>query len=136
MCEQGLLRAIGMRAPHTFAEQWAAGDGPGAAEAVRFLRLFHAIWPDAVTTRYNLLSPLYAEDETDIFAFARRHGAGVLSNQALGQGLLLGHHHPDTPPTFSRGDHRTADPRFGAESLRELWDLMAPDPRPVRRQPH
>jgi aryl-alcohol dehydrogenase-like predicted oxidoreductase len=124
--EQGLVRAIGMRAPHTFAEQWAAGDGLGAAEAVRFLHLFQAIRPDVVTVRYNLLSPLYAEDETDIFAFARRHGVGVLIKQALGQGLLIGQHHPDMPPTFSGGDHRTADPRFGAEPLRELWDLMAP----------
>lgn len=27
---------------------------------------------------------------------------------------------------FSSGDHRTGAPRFGAEFLRELWDLMAP----------
>lgn len=124
--EQGLIRAIGMRAPHTFAEQWTAGDGPGAAEAARFLHLFGAIRPDVVTVRYNLLSPLCTEDETDIFTFARRHGAGVLIKQALGQGLLLGHHHPDTPPTFTAWDHRTADPRFGAECLRTLRDRMAP----------
>jgi aryl-alcohol dehydrogenase-like predicted oxidoreductase len=124
--EQGLIRAIGMRAPHTFVEERAAGDGPGAAEAARFLHLFGAIRPDVVTARYNLLSPLYVEGETDIFTFARHHGTGVLIKQALGQGLLLGSYHPDAPPTFSDSDHRTRDPRFDAASLRRLWDLMAP----------
>jgi len=124
--ERGLVRAIGMRAPHTFAEQWVTGDGPIAAKAARFLHLFRAIRPSVLTARYNLLSPHYAEDETDIFAFARHHGVGVLIKQVLGQGLLLGCHHPDTPTTFSGGDHRTVDPRFDAESLREMWNLMAP----------
>lgn len=124
--QEGLVRAIGMRAPHTFAEEWAAGDGPGVAQAARFLYLFDAIRPDVVTARYNLLSPLYAGGETDIFAFARRYGTGVLIKQALGQGLLLGSHHPDTPPTFSDGDHRTTDPQFRPEALRMLRDLMDP----------
>jgi len=124
--QEGLVRAIGTRAPHTFAEEWVAGDGPDAAQAARFLRLFDAIRPDVVTARYNLLSPLYAGGETDIFAFARRHGVGVLIKQALGQGLLLGSHHPHMPSTFSGGDHRTTDPQFRPEVLRVLRDLMAP----------
>lgn len=124
--DKGLIRTIGMRAPHTFAEQWASGDGPNAAEAVRFLQLFHAIQPNVVTARYNLLSPLYAVGETDIFAFARQRNVGVLIKQILGQGLLLDRHRPDTPPTFSTADHRSRDPRFTAESLRLLRDRMAP----------
>lgn len=63
---QGLINAVGMRAPHVFAEEWAAGDGPNAAQTARFLRLFRTIRPDVVTARYNLLSPLYGEGETDI----------------------------------------------------------------------
>lgn len=125
-CEQGLVRAIGMRAPHTFAEEWADGDGSVAADAARFLHLFQAIQPDVLTARYNLLSPLYAEGETDIFAFARRHGVGVLIKQALGQGLLLGSHRPDAPPTFSASDHRAADPRFSPQALTQLVARLAP----------
>lgn len=48
-----------------------------------------AVRPDVVTARYNLLSPLYGDGETDIFAFAARHGIGVIVKQVLGQGLLL-----------------------------------------------
>jgi 1-deoxyxylulose-5-phosphate synthase len=124
--EQGLIRAIGMRAPHVFAEQWAEGDGPRAAGTARWLHLFRTIQPDVVTVRYNLLSPLYGDGETDIFAFARRHGAGVLIKQALGQGRLLGSNRPGAPAAFSAGDHRTADPAFTQDALRELDARLAP----------
>jgi aryl-alcohol dehydrogenase-like predicted oxidoreductase len=124
--EQGLIRGVGMRAPHVFAEQWASGDGPKAAAAARWLHLFEAIRPEVVTTRYNLLSPLYSTDETDIFAFARRHGVGVLIKQALAQGLLLDSHRPDASPAFSPGDHRIADPAFSLEARRRLDVRLAP----------
>ncbi|ORT46794.1 aldo/keto reductase, partial [Frankia sp. KB5] len=124
--EQGLIRGIGMRAPHAFAEQWASGDGPNVAATARWLRLFETIRPDVVTVRYNLLSPLYAADDTDIFIFARRHGVGVLIKQVLGQGLLLGSHGLDTSLTFSPGDHRTADPAFTPEARRRLAARLAP----------
>lgn len=81
--EQGLIRAIGMRAPHTFAEQWATGTDQRAVQTARWLRRFHTIRPDVVTVRYNLFSPPYHAQETDIFDFARRHQVGVLIKQAL-----------------------------------------------------
>lgn len=62
-----------------------------------------------MTARYNLLSPRYIEDETDIFTFARHHGTGVLIKQALGQGLLL--RHVSWRPTAPGGD---AGPSTGA----------------------
>lgn len=123
---QGLIRAIGIRAPHTFAEQWASGDGPNAAETIRWLHLFQTIRPNVVTTRYNLLSPLYGDDETDIFDFTRRHGVGVLIKQVLGQGLLLDRHHPDAPPTFNTTDHRCQDPQFREDALALLRLRLAP----------
>lgn len=123
---QGVIRAIGMRAPHTFAEHWADGDGPQAREAVRFLELFHQIRPDVLTARYNLLSPLYHPDESDIFTFAHRHNVGILTKQALGQGLLLGTHRADDPPTFSHADHRAHDPKFTPDALRTLANRLAP----------
>jgi aryl-alcohol dehydrogenase-like predicted oxidoreductase len=122
---QGLIRAVGMRAPHTFAEQWATSDHPQAAEAARFLHLFHTIRPDVVTARYNLLSPHYAEGVTDIFALARRHGVGVIVKQALAQGLLL-KPHPDAPRVFSAADHRTRDPDFQPAALAALRQRLAP----------
>jgi aryl-alcohol dehydrogenase-like predicted oxidoreductase len=70
--EQGMIRAVGMRAPHTFAQEWAAGGDPRSAAITRWLHLFDQVQPDVVTVRYNLLSPLYTAQETDIFAFARR----------------------------------------------------------------
>ncbi|MGH3778148.1 MAG: aldo/keto reductase [Pseudonocardiaceae bacterium] len=122
---QGLIRAVGIRAPHIFAEEWAASNGANAAETARFLRLFHTIHPEVVTARYNLLSPLYGHDETDIFAFTRRHGAGVIIKQALRQGLLV---KPDlyALPTFSAADHRSRDPEFHHHALTALRQRLAP----------
>ncbi|WP_274522883.1 aldo/keto reductase [Saccharothrix sp. ALI-22-I] len=124
--DQGLIRAVGMRAPHTFAEQWADHDEPESTETGRFLRLFHTVRPDVFTARYNLLSPLYSPDQTDIFAFARRHRVGVLIKQALGQGLLIGTHNARDPRRFSDTDHRRGDPRFAPDGLRRLADRLAP----------
>lgn len=121
----GLVHAVGMRAPNEFAAQWAvepdAHQGPKAA---RFLDLFERIRPDVLTVRHNLLSPLYRPEETDVFAFARRHGVGVLLKQVLGQGLLVNAHHPASPPVFPSEDHRHADPRFSGTALRTLHHAL------------
>ncbi|TLP63891.1 aldo/keto reductase [Microbispora triticiradicis] len=108
---QGLITAIGMRAPHAFAVQWAHGPST-CLSAQRFLTLFERIRPQVLTARYNLLSPPYAPGETDIFDFARRHNVGVIIKQALAQGLLTGRHLPTLPRSFSDHDHRSTDPAF------------------------
>jgi 1-deoxyxylulose-5-phosphate synthase len=123
--EQGLVRGIGMRAPHTFALQWASSDRPEAAATARWLRLFDAIAPDVVTVRYNLLSPVYHRQETDIFEFARQRGVGVLIKQALGQGTLL-RRHTGVAPAFSGEDHRSRDPLFRPATLADLYARLAP----------
>lgn len=122
---QGRIRAVGIRAPHVFAEEWATGQGPRAKQAARFLHLCQAIEPEVVTVRYNLLSPLYRDDETDIFAFAGRHDIGVIVKQALGQGLLI---KPDAweSPTYSASDHRSRDPEFQSHTLTGLRQRLAP----------
>lgn len=122
--EQGLVRAIGMRAPHTFAEQWATGTDQRAARTARWLNLFHHVRPNVVTVRYSLLSPLYFAEETDIFDFACRHRVGVLIKQALGQGLLL--RDPTVPArAFSAADHRSRDPQFQPAALATLDRQLA-----------
>jgi aryl-alcohol dehydrogenase-like predicted oxidoreductase len=125
--EHGLVRAVGMRAPHTFAVEWANGptDDRRTHEAARFLHLYEEIRPDVLTVRYNLLSPLYAPDETDVFDFAAAQGVGIIIKQALGQGVLLGTHSPDRPRAFSHGDHRRQDPMFTPKALREVHDGLA-----------
>lgn len=141
--EQGLIRAIGMRAPHTFAEQWTTGDNAQddarAARTTRWLHLFDQIQPNVVTVRYNLLSPFYTAQETDIFAFARRHQVGVLIKQALSQGLLL--RDPASPaPVFGPADHRSRDPQFRTtvlaaldRALSALRDRYGTDPANLAR---
>ncbi|MGH3808295.1 MAG: hypothetical protein ACRDRU_17065 [Pseudonocardiaceae bacterium] len=90
-----------MRAPHVFAEQWADGTDHQTAQTRRWLHLFHAVRPDVVTVRYNLLSPLYRPQETDIFDFT----------------LLRD---PTTPPrVFSPDDHRSRDPQFHPTAIAE-----------------
>lgn len=123
---QGLIRAIGIRAPHTFAEEWAGENSTRGAVTRRWLHLFHTIHPEVLAVRYNLLSPLYTDSETDIFTFTRRHGAGMLIKQALGQGLLIKPNHTDLPSLFNPGDHRTTDPLFTPENQRRLHARLAP----------
>ncbi|MER7043876.1 aldo/keto reductase [Streptomyces jumonjinensis] len=109
--EEGLIRAVGIRAPHRFAAEWATDpDHPHAAEARRFLALYAAVRPDAITVRHNLMTPLYRPDETDVLALARRDGVGVLLKQTLGQGLLLGTYRNRTEQGFSSADHRSRKP--------------------------
>lgn len=122
----GIIGAIGMRAPHVFAQQWADGDGPHAAQTARFLSLFQEIAPDVVQARFNLLSPLYDPDETNIFDFARLHDIGVLIKQALGQGVLLDGYDPSRPPAFSHTDHRSTDPAFTQEALQAAAAKLGP----------
>lgn len=126
--EHGLVRAVGMRAPHTFAIEWVnlPTYDHRAHEAARFLDLYEEIRPDVLTVRYNLLSPLYAPDETDVFDLAASQGVGVIIKQALGQGVLLGSHRPDRPRVFGHGDHRRQDPMFTPETLREIHNGLAP----------
>ncbi len=122
---QGRIRAIGLRAPHAFAEQWASVDWPETAHTARWLQLFDAIRPDVLSVRYNLLSPLYGSEETDIFDFARQRGVAVLIKQALGQGTLL--RTSGTPVrTFGPADHRSRDPQFDPSGLADQDMRLAP----------
>jgi aryl-alcohol dehydrogenase-like predicted oxidoreductase len=124
--EQGLIGAIGMRAPHEFATQWAENNHPGSGSTCRWLELFNRIRPDVVSARYNLLSPLYRPEETDIFAFAKAQGVGVLVRQALGQGLLVQHQEPNTLRRYGPMDHRSTDPAFRPENVAALHARLAP----------
>lgn len=123
--EDKAIGAIGMRAPHDFAVEWASpGGSRWSRQAHRFLHLFNTIKPDILTVRHNLLSHQYRPGETDIFTFARECGVGVLIKQALGQGTLLRTHHPHKPRTFSEADHRSADPMFRPEILEVIDTCM------------
>jgi aryl-alcohol dehydrogenase-like predicted oxidoreductase len=135
--EQGRIRAVGMRAPHRFALERASDPRhPLATETRRFLHLFRSVRPDVLTVRHNLMCPLYGPGETDIFAFARREGVGVLVKQTLGQGLLLGARRPGG---FSVGDHRSRKPvepglaRAIAAAVKEIRQRFGTDRRDLAR---
>ena len=123
--DAGQVRAIGIRAPHTFAVEWATTERPEAAATTRWLRLVQAVRPDVVTVRHNLLSPLYDPQETDIFDFARQLGIGVLIKQALAQGTLL-RDPVGLRPSYSGEDHRSRDPMFQPPALASLRARLAP----------
>lgn len=122
--QDGLIRAVGMRAPHAFAEEWAAGDSDRAPQVRRWLTLFDMVGPDVLTVRYNLLSPRYASGETDIFEFAQRHGVDVIIKQPLAQGLLTGAHTPHLLRQVSSADHRGADPQFRPVVIQAVYDAL------------
>ncbi|SEM76731.1 Predicted oxidoreductase [Streptacidiphilus jiangxiensis] len=105
--ELGYIGAVGLRGPH--AEQ--AGDGGTSG---RFLQLFRLIEPDVVLADFNALTPLIDLDEDeDLFAFAARHGTGVLITTPFAGGFLTGR--PDRAPSAPRSKggeilHRLMDP--------------------------
>lgn len=122
--ELRMIRAIGMRAPHTFAEQWGTGDDARTATTTRWVA---PVRPDPAECRDRAVQPaqpLDTEQETDIFAFARRHHVGVLIKQALGQGLLL--RDPASQlPVFGPADHRSRDPQLQPTVLAALDRVLA-----------
>ncbi|WP_406313330.1 aldo/keto reductase [Streptosporangium sp. NBC_01639] len=119
----GLIHAIGMRAPHAFAEEWAAAPHHNA-QVQRFLELFYRIQPEVLTVRHNLLSPRYSPGETDIFAFAKRHTADVIIKQPLAQGLLAGTHRPGLMRKVSSQDHRSTDPQFTPPVIEAVHEVL------------
>lgn len=119
--DQGMVRAIGMRAPHRFAVQWAADDThPHFSQARRWLALLGAVQPDVLTLRHNVLQPPYEVGETDLFGLARVKGIGIILKQVLGQGLLLGTYRPGG---FAAGDHRSGK-KIDPELLQLIEDTV------------
>ena len=124
--KQGLVRAIGMRGPHRFApDRLALAKGQREDKHARFRRLFTAIAPDCLAVRFNALTPV-PDGPDSIFAFAAEHGASVLVNKPLAQGLLTGKHDPDQPPAFGPGDHRLRKAWFTPAALRIIRDGLQP----------
>lgn len=121
---QGLLRAIGMRGPHRFAlERLAAPKARRGDKHARFRQVFELVQPDVLAVRYNLLTP---DGPDDVFAWARRHGTGVLINKPLAQGLLTGKYEPAQPPVFGPGDHRSRKRWFTPVALAVLREGLQP----------
>ncbi|MFJ6213726.1 aldo/keto reductase [Streptomyces sp. NPDC092296] len=120
---EGAIKAIGIRAPHAFAKEWAEEAAtPDAGEAARFTRAFACVRPDVLTVRHNILSPLYSAEETDVFALARSTGVGILIKQALGQGLLIGAGNRLSPAAYPHGDHRRNGPAHSGPALRAIHE--------------
>jgi methylglyoxal reductase len=123
---EGLIKAVGMRGPHRFApDRRALAKGLREDKHARFRRLFGVIRPDCLAVRFNALTP--AHDGPDsIFAFAAAHGASVMMNKPLAQGLLTGKHDPGNPPAFGPGDHRLRKAWFTPPALAIIRDGLQP----------
>jgi methylglyoxal reductase len=127
--EQGLIRAIGMRGPHTYALDRFSERPPAADKRQRFLALAQAIDPDIIGMRYNILTPP-ANPQFDPFEWAVEHGVGILIYKPLAQGLLLNKYDPTNPPSFADGDHRSRKRWFSTEGLQTLHTkIMEMSPR-------
>lgn len=112
---EGLVRAIGMRGPHRFAlDRLTTAPQLRGDKIARFRGLFHAVNPEVLAVRDNLLTP--ADRSAGIFALADAHQCGVLVNKALGQGLLTGSYRPDRQRIFGWGDHRGRKRWFGPDA--------------------
>ena len=122
--EQGLIKAIGMRGPHRFAtDRLTIPKREREDKYTRFRWLFTLIGPSYLAVRFNALTP---PDRNGIFAFAAEHGASVLINKPLAQGLLTGKYDPGHPPRCGPGDHRPRKTWFTPAALRIIHDGLRP----------
>src|SRR5579859_557127 len=125
--QQGLIKAVGMRGPHRFAtDRLAVPRQQREDKYARFRDLFTRVRPDYLAVRFNPLTPPPPPGHGDIFAFAAEHGASVLINKPLAQGLLTGKYDPAQPPRFGPGDHRLRKAWFTPQALRIIDDGLAP----------
>ena len=124
----GLVRAVGMRGPHRLAtERLSTPKAARRDKQARFREVFALVRPEVLAVRYNLLTPdLDPGGPGDVFPFAARHGAGVLVNKPLGQGLLTGKYDPIRPPAFRPGDHRLRKRWFAPAGLAMVHEGLAP----------
>ena len=123
--EEGKIRHIGLRGPHTYSPDRIKGIKKSISKYQRFLNCAQLIQPDIIQIRYNMLSPIYNESETDIFNWAETNDVGVFINKSLGQGLLLNKYDPDNPPIFPPGDHRERKVWFQKKGLTVLKAKLA-----------
>jgi methylglyoxal reductase len=120
--EQGLIRMIGMRGPHRFAIDRLTIPSPHREDKyARFRYLFGLIKPGYLAVRFNALTPV-PPGRGDVFSLAAEHGASVLINKPLAQGLLTGKYQPGQPPRFGPGDHRLRKAWFTPEALQIIHD--------------
>ena len=125
--QQGLIKAVGMRGPHRFAtDRLAVPRQQREDKYARFRDLFTRVRPDYLAVRFNALTPPPPPGHGDIFAFAAEHGASVLINKPLAQGLLTGKYDPAQPPRFGPGDHRLRKAWFTPQALCVIDDGLAP----------
>jgi methylglyoxal reductase len=125
--DQGLIKAIGMRGPHRFAtDRLNFSRKERSDKYARFRHLFRVIGPDYVAVRFNALTPVAPPGQEDIFTFAAGHGASVLINKPLAQGLLTGKYRPADPPRFGPGDHRLRKAWFTRKALEIIEDDLQP----------
>lgn len=125
--DQGLVKAVGMRGPHRFAtDRLTIPKQQREDKYARFHHLFGRVHPDYLAVRFNALTPAAPPGRDDIFAFAASHGASVLINKPLAQGLLTGKYDPARPPHFGPGDHRLRKAWFTPHALRIIRDGLQP----------
>ncbi|MBD3351565.1 MAG: aldo/keto reductase [Candidatus Lokiarchaeota archaeon] len=116
----GVIRFIGLRGPHKFSVD-RRKKVESHNEMDKFMRLVDFIDPDVIGVRYNMISPSYDKNpENNIFSWAEETDRGVVTYKPLGQGLLLKKHDPDSPPKFSKDDHRSRKAWFKSKGLEEL----------------
>lgn len=125
--EEGLINQIGMRGPHRFAtDRLTVPKGQREDKQARFRYLFDRVQPGYLAVRYNALTPPPPAGQPDIFTFTADHGASVLINKPLAQGLLTGKYDPARPPAFEDGDIRLRKAWFTGPALEIIDRGLAP----------
>ena len=124
--ENGIVRAIGLRGPHTFARDRVDGvtSERSASKYERFLQLANRISPDIVQVRYNMLCP---DDfaSSGVFEWAERSDVGMVLNKPLAQGLLTDKYATSEPVAFGEGDHRSRKAWFTPECAQIIHKGLA-----------
>lgn len=131
----GHIRTIGLRLPHP---GYGASPAVRAAQARRFVYLFEQIKPDVIWTVFNALLPAVPLGGENAFAFAARHGAGLVLAGPLAHGLLTARTLSERSAPKSRGAGGTSwcTPRSWAairSGLRSLRGRFGDEPGTLTR---
>lgn len=116
----GLIMKVGIRGPHRFSPERTNEHRVNKRD--QYAEMLHAIKPDVVSLRANLLTP--AATLAPAYGWAAGVGAEVQVYKPLAQGLLT-NAFPREFPTFGSGDHRSKKGWFSPPAHPALMRLRA-----------
>lgn len=85
-----------------------------------FVKLIPKVKPDVIQGSASAIDDKFVKDGSQTRKMLDEYNISFVAFGPLAQGLLLGKYHPNNPPKFEEGDHRSRTKRFHPENLAKL----------------